>query len=645
MDGPRETTIATCRPWCARAKTPKDIKLQPCTFCACRACAGLCVKAAAPQAPVCLLAEQGVRERWFGSVPACSSDAASSQPIIGQPLPRRWARFGDPPPLQHSREPVTAGVLLLSEEDAPRPVYSLSYPVHDREHVVGPSLRSLLRTTAGSWEMVIVLDACTDGSEAVVWRTLSDFVAAALPGMRRDVCACVAPPSGAGCHASCPLADPRGPSRPLSIPVRILVVRAPTPLFETLSDNLAMSATSPSGYYALVQSDLVVLEVGWNQALARPLRRYPDLVGTSGRCAEDARGAVGNCVGSGVLDDREFVPAAPAASASGAGGGSSRRPRVDARGALVRGTMGGRVYVRDLAVRSPLLLRAAHAQRLGFFDEWNHFLGGDEDELCRRAWLQHGWRVAYVLVDAFDHRTRHPRLGANASVKKRWPMFLRAGTGPRCVSAAECDFLGDVLARRRRSLDLSGVPNSTAVGLGERVLASALGRAHGKTPSWADSSHDRPVEDAPTTAGTGGVHSYGADAHEDAPEPTRAPAWLWGRLWDVPGIAGCAASGIAADGDGAPSSAPPMAPPVASTQTEGLRARARAVQLTLTLGAAVASSSGASGSDWAAPPGSLGSDEAPLVTRMSSRATAELVHELGALPQAWALRACETLAR
>ena len=104
---------------------------------------------------------------------------------------------------------------------------------------------------------------------------------------------------------------------------------------------------------------------GWNLALAAPLRSHGDLVAVSGRCVHNFDGRqnggepAGNCKGSGLRWD--LLP-------------EHNRTRAEAS---------AWVHVRDVAVRSPLMLRAAYSQRLRLLNEIDFFLGGDDHDFCK----------------------------------------------------------------------------------------------------------------------------------------------------------------------------------------------------------------------------------------------------------------------
>jgi hypothetical protein len=63
-------------------------------------------------------------------------------------------------------------------------------------------------------------------------------------------------------------------------------------------------------------------------------------------------------------------------------------------------------YVRDTAIRGPLLLDATKARRLGFFDEQNIVLGGDDHDFFARAYFQYGWVTGLMRIN-FEHRVQY----------------------------------------------------------------------------------------------------------------------------------------------------------------------------------------------------------------------------------------------
>ena len=327
-----------------------------------------------------------------GTLPPCDAAARSRACAVGEPWrAQRWKLYGD---ASASAGAVTAGC-LVSEHDA-QPALSVSYPVHNRQGIVGRSLRSLLRSTGGVWELVILLDACDDDSEAEVWTALREYTQSGdAQRLAREACACAACCAGlgrdrSGAATATRCAECAGPA---SVLLSVRVLRATLPLFETTADNLVMASSRPSVAYALVQSDTMLVEAGWNLRLMAALRAHSDLLGMSGRCLTGfepfANVTVGNCAGT-------------------AGG-----MRHVVSGAWIGASAADGAWALDIGVRSPLLLRASHVQRLGFLDQGRYMLGGDDINLAERGRALHGWMMGYTPVHAYDERGR---MDANRSV-------------------------------------------------------------------------------------------------------------------------------------------------------------------------------------------------------------------------------------
>lgn len=274
-----------------------------------------------------------------------------------------------------------------------------------------------------------MLDACSDESEREMWHALHEHATSARghSAHMQHACACgSAVRSLCSQHRHSKAGDDSEDDgfqaacreRPVNLLLRVLVFRATTPLFETVADNFAMSTTNPGAFYALVQSDAIILEAGWNLRLASALNAHSDLLGVSGRCSvafvpHGASSSVGNCIGR--EDHMRQWAAAKAGQEEGVGGaeereaGGSRDGSASAAEAVCTSyacaAYPATAYVHDVAVRSPLLLRALYVQWLGFLDEGHFTLGGDDHDLAARGRAVRGWSTAYVPLHVFDDRS------------------------------------------------------------------------------------------------------------------------------------------------------------------------------------------------------------------------------------------------
>jgi glycosyltransferase involved in cell wall biosynthesis len=122
------------------------------------------------------------------------------------------------------------------------PTFSLIVPIHNQEAILREVLDSIAEMTVGSYEVILILDGCTDRSAEIVeeWRAT----------------------------APCP--------------VHVLV-NPPPGQFETRCDNQGFRLATGT-YLVELQADMKLLTFGYNLILASPLEQYPDLLGISGRC-------------------------------------------------------------------------------------------------------------------------------------------------------------------------------------------------------------------------------------------------------------------------------------------------------------------------------------------------------------------------
>ena len=222
-----------------------------------------------------------------------------------------------------------------------RPKSSLIMVVHNAAVALEQSLPRIFDHTIGCAEMLLLLDQCTDESLTVIIRHLT---------LRFD-----------SSHI-----------------VRVRVVEQSTPIWEAAGENLLMSISDPHEAYVLVQPDNLVSHHGWDIQLSRPLRAHQDVVGVSGFLAHAFGAATPT---QRHLRGRPFI----------------RDPGYSEAKANIVESINA-FYVRDTGSRGPLLLHAARAQRLGFFDHELFWLEDSDHDLFCRARVQHGWAVGTVLL-------------------------------------------------------------------------------------------------------------------------------------------------------------------------------------------------------------------------------------------------------
>lgn len=154
----------------------------------------------------------------------------------------------------------SAGVFINKPTDGPSievlfhrvykdtiPTISVVIPIYNQEAIIERNLRSVLNTiTETPYEMILILDSCSDASEDKV---LGIFMDGGLPELLTNV----------------------------------VVMRSLAPLFETAADNLGFLC-SRGEYILEIQADMLMIEQGFNMTLLRPfLKLKESLIAVSGR--------------------------------------------------------------------------------------------------------------------------------------------------------------------------------------------------------------------------------------------------------------------------------------------------------------------------------------------------------------------------
>ncbi len=241
--------------------------------------------------------------------------------------------------------------VLVVDYKAQEPTFSVVMPIHNQETIIQRVLSSVADMTVGYYELILILDGCTDGTR----ERLLEWV------------------------------------QLLNVPaylVRIHVLENPMGIFETSCDNQGFTLARGK-YIVEVQADMVILTFGYNILLTSPLEQYADLLAVSGRCCHRINQSPG--MHAGKLGDTVKKPHA----------------------VLQDFDAFGKVFLSHTVNRGPLVLRRSMLEELGFLDEAHYVLGDDEHDLFARAWVQKQWRCGFVPVEVYSPlewgSTRKPR--------------------------------------------------------------------------------------------------------------------------------------------------------------------------------------------------------------------------------------------
>ena len=291
--------------------------------------------------------------------PGALGEAAAAAPPGVPPL------FGSPDTVWLRSAPFVAydtapcasdGATSVPGSTIPR--HSVVVSAHNAARSIGVCLSSLLSNTVGVWELVLVLDGCTDTTFDVATATLRRAVQGGATGGL----------------------------------VRARVVVQGSPVWETSSDNIGLRLAHPNATaLILVQADMEVTERGWNARMEAPLEVFKDVWAVGGRDAHNA--GVGR--GEGQPQAFNLTP--------------GRDLGLAPTAAELNSAAGLTLYIRDVVNRGPLLLRADVTREAGFLNERDFLIRRDEHELMLRVWqakgllcgkLAVGWRVPAKDVSA-----------------------------------------------------------------------------------------------------------------------------------------------------------------------------------------------------------------------------------------------------
>ena len=127
------------------------------------------------------------------------------------------------------------------------PIISVVIPIHNQEKIILKNLQAILtKTTDIPYEMILILDSCSDNSQNVLLEWLNDLVATFWL-------------------------------------TTIVVFSSEQPMFETTSDNLGFLC-SRGTYILEIQADMEMTQLGYHKQLMRPFLVDSNVIGVSGRC-------------------------------------------------------------------------------------------------------------------------------------------------------------------------------------------------------------------------------------------------------------------------------------------------------------------------------------------------------------------------
>lgn len=219
-------------------------------------------------------------------------------------------------------------------------MHSIILTVHNKEWLIDKVIESIILNTTEPYELIVVIDGCTDKSEEIVWNTLS------------------------------------------GTPVNKKILHAPN-VFETKANNLGLR-NAKGDKVIIVQDDMIICEKGWNVRMEKPFKAFNDVFAVTSRTAHNWI-VNPKSVHLGMEEDLDYC-------------WCDILDHVDHAGRkelLFRDQFAVRCSVN----RGPLMIDHADLQKLDYLDEAFEPQDMDDHDLCYRAYKDLGKIVGAYWID------------------------------------------------------------------------------------------------------------------------------------------------------------------------------------------------------------------------------------------------------
>jgi glycosyltransferase involved in cell wall biosynthesis len=202
---------------------------------------------------------------------------------------------------------------------------SIILTVHNKDFLIDNVLNAIKKNTTGQYELIIVLDGCTDNSKTIV------------DNFKKN-----------------------------NKNIKINILETPD-VYEIMANNAGLRVCN-SEIAILIQDDVIVNEEGWNHRLTKPFRTFDDVFAVTANCAHNWEfNPNSKHILTNVNNNYEW---------------SDIINHIDHanRNTISRDTFG----IRQCANRGPLALNYSDIKSLGFFDESFYPTYMDDHDLCFR---------------------------------------------------------------------------------------------------------------------------------------------------------------------------------------------------------------------------------------------------------------------
>ena len=236
---------------------------------------------------------------------------------------------------------------------------SIILTIHNKAFLLPDVLAGIKNNAIGNYEIIFVLDGCTDSSPQMVEYFCTN--------------------------------NPR---------IKTTVIDAPN-VFETKANNLALRASTGS-HIIIVQDDQIITEAGWNQKLLKPFFQFEDVFAVTARCAHSWRVNEQSVdLHSSSFDGNRWADIL------------HHTNHAD-KSNISRDTFA----VRDTVNRGPLAINRADLEAMGYLDEIYEPQGFDEHDLMYRMKSKLGKVCGFYNIDWYSKPEYGGTRNEDGSTKK-----------------------------------------------------------------------------------------------------------------------------------------------------------------------------------------------------------------------------------
>lgn len=222
-------------------------------------------------------------------------------------------------------------------------MHSLILTVHNKEFLLANVLEAIKQNTTGTYELIVVLDGCSDGSAQIVYNYYNKFD-------------------------------------------KIRIFETPD-VFETKANNVGLKNSSEK-YCTIIQDDMIINEYAWNERMVKPFS-FGDVFAVTARTAHNWKFNP-NSVHLNLKEDLDNC-------------WCDILNHVDH--AEKRNTDRDTFAVRSSVNRGPLMLAHDALKALNYLDEIYAPLDMDEHDFCYRAKNQLNKVCGCYWVDIISHES------------------------------------------------------------------------------------------------------------------------------------------------------------------------------------------------------------------------------------------------